>query len=82
MPYYNMKLIETGEVTEMLISRTEKDELVASGKYQTLLGFPKIVSCVGSLHSRVPDGFKDKLKEMKKARGRPAAHMPIVGDWH
>jgi len=35
-----------------------------------VLSTPKIVTGVGSLHSKVPDGFKDRLKQMKKTSGR------------
>jgi hypothetical protein len=35
-----------------------------------VLSTPKIVTGVGSLHSKVPDGFKDKLKQIKKGSGR------------
>ena len=31
---------------------------------------PSIVSGVGNLHSKVPDGFRDKLGEIKKTSGR------------
>ena len=31
---------------------------------------PNIVSGVGSLHSKVPDGFRDKLKDIKSKSGR------------
>ena len=35
-----------------------------------VLTAPKIVTGVGGLHSKVPDGFRDKLKEMKKGSGK------------
>ena len=31
---------------------------------------PNIVSGVGNLHSKVPDGFRDKLKDIKSKSGR------------
>jgi len=34
-----------------------------------VLSTPKIVSGVGSLQSKVPDGFKDKLNQIKKGSG-------------
>ena len=30
---------------------------------------PSIVSGVGNLHSKVPDGFKDRLNQIKKGSG-------------
>lgn len=35
-----------------------------------VLSTPKIVSGVGSLQSKVPDGFKDKLNQIKKGSGQ------------
>lgn len=35
-----------------------------------VLSTPKIVAGVGSLHSKVPDGFKDRLKQIKQTSGR------------
>jgi hypothetical protein len=31
---------------------------------------PKFISMAGSLQSKVPDGFKDKLNQIKKTSGR------------
>tara|TARA_B100002019_G_scaffold292518_1_gene315907 strand:+ start:2836 stop:2988 length:153 start_codon:yes stop_codon:yes gene_type:complete len=31
---------------------------------------PRFISMAGSLHSKVPDGFKDKLKDMKSKSGK------------
>ena len=37
---------------------------------ELVLSTPKFVSGVGNLHSKIPDGFKDRLGQIKKGSGR------------
>lgn len=40
------------------------------GKVTKLLGSPRIVSGVGDFRRKVPDVFKDRLREIKKQSGK------------
>lgn len=80
MPLYSMKNIKTGEISDMHLSFAEREALLETGEYEQQISGINIVSGVRSLNSRVPDGFKDLLKNMKDKRGRPAKNMTIAGD--
>ena len=71
MPTYTLRDIKTNNEWDVVCSydelQTILDELPDVIK---VLSTPKIVTGVGSLHSKVPDGFKDKLKQIKKGSGR------------
>jgi hypothetical protein len=71
MPTYTLRDIKTNKVWDVTCSWDELqiilDELPDVVKE---LSTPKIVTGVGSLHSKVPDGFKDRLKQIKKTSGR------------
>lgn len=75
-----MKNIKTGEISDMHLSFAEREALLETGEYEQQISGINIVSGVRSLNSRVPDGFKDLLKNMKDKRGRPAKNMTIAGD--
>ena len=80
MPLYSMKNIKTGEISDIHLSFAEREALLETGEYEQQISGINIVSGVRSLNSRVPDGFKDLLKNMKDKRGRPAKNMTIAGD--
>jgi len=71
MPTYTLRDIKTNKVWDVNCSWDELqiilDELPDVVKE---LSTPKIVSGVGSLHSKVPDGFRDKLNQIKKGSGQ------------
>lgn len=71
MPTYTLRDIKTYNEWDVNCSydelQTILDELPNVVK---VLSTPKIVTGVGSLHSKVPDGFKDKLNDIKKKSGR------------
>ena len=70
MPRYTIKNTETGEQTEFWGSYDEMKKLVSENPVLTnVMGAPKIISGVGSVRdsgAKLPEGFKDKLREMKK----------------
>lgn len=71
MPTYDLRNKETGEVKEMILSISKKEEMVASGEWEQVhLASTTIVSDVGGLLSKADDGFKDLLKNIKKHSGR------------
>ena len=71
MPTYTLRDIKTLQEWDIVCSyeelQTTLDELPDVIR---VLSTPKIVTGVGSLHSKVPDGFKDKLNQIKKGSGR------------
>jgi hypothetical protein len=71
MPIYTLRDIKTNTVWDVNCTWDELqiilDELPDVIKE---LSTPKIVSGVGSLQSKVPDGFKDKLNQIKKGSGQ------------
>ena len=47
MPTYNMKNVETGEIVDMILSFSERDELLEAGKYTQELSIPGFVTMTG-----------------------------------
>ena len=70
MPRYDMQNIKTGEVTEMVLSLSEREELLATGEYKQLLSKPNFVGTVGGTLSRTSDGWKEVLSRVKKGSGK------------
>ena len=74
MPQYDFKNKETGEVTEVLLRISEYDQWIVDNpewvRYFPASSAPKIVSGIGNLHSKVPDGFKDVLSRVKKGSSK------------
>lgn len=71
MPTYDMKNVKTGEVKEMFLSISAKDELTAAGEWvQVHLEPMKIVRTTTSTLSKTGDHWKDHLKQVAKGAGR------------
>lgn len=73
MPIYNFKCPSCNTIEERLILQSEKSIKCNScnaelTKENSLPSAPHIVSGVG-FNSKVPEGFKDKLREIKKTGG-------------
>ena len=66
MPIYSLIEESTGKETEINCSYNELEAMISTGKWERKLVPPNIVSGVGSLRSRVPDGFRDRLNQIKK----------------
>ncbi len=75
MPTYTLKEIKTGITSQVFISISRMEELVASGEYTQIIGAPKIVTGVGNPLKNTPNEFKDILREVKKKS--PKATMEI-----
>ena len=70
MPTYDLRNIETGEVKEMFLSISKKEELVAQGEWvQVQLGTPKIVTQSGGVLSKTSGDWRDLLKGIQKSSG-------------
>ena len=65
-----MKNLETEEVKDVILSFSERDEMLASGKYEQMLATPKLVSSVQSTLSRTSGDWKNLMTKIKKGSGR------------
>ena len=70
MPTYTLRKLSSDEVWTVNIPYEELKLILEDDDIVKELSTPKIVTGVGSLHSKVPDGFKDKLKRIKKGSGK------------
>ena len=70
MPTYTLRKLSTEEEWDVNVTYDELKQILEDDDIVKVLSTPKIVTGVGSLHGKVPDGFKDKLKQIKK-RLRP-----------
>lgn len=69
MPIYTLRKISTGEEWDVKCSFDDLAQILEDDDVMKVLSTPKIVTGVGTLHSKVPDGFKDKLNQIKKGSG-------------
>lgn len=70
MPTYTLRDIKTQNEWDVKCSYDELQTILNEmPDVIKVLSTPKIVTGVGSLHGKVPDGFKDKLKQIKKGSG-------------
>ena len=71
MPTYTLRDIKNNNEWDVNCSYEELQTILNEmPDVIKVLSTPKIVSGVGSLQSKVPDGFKDKLKQIKKGSGQ------------
>lgn len=70
MPTYTMRNIITGEVEEMILSLTERQQLLDTGVYTQELATPNFVSMTGGTLSKTSSDWKDLLKKIKKGSGK------------
>lgn len=71
MPTYTLRDIKTNDEWDVNCSYEDLQTILNEmPDVMKVLSTPKIVSGVGSLQSKVPDGFKDKLKQIKKGSGQ------------
>ena len=68
MPTYMLRNKRTDETWQVLCTYEEVKKRL-SDEVELVLSTPKVVSGVGNLHSKVPDGFKDRLGQIKKTSG-------------
>lgn len=71
MPTYTLRDIKTNKVWDVICTWDELQNILDEmPDVIKELSTPKIVTGVGNLHSKVPDGFKDKLNQIKKGSGK------------
>ena len=71
MPSYTMINLETSEEEDMILSLSERDTLLAEGKYKQKLTTAKFVSGVGDTARKAAgSGWNDVLDKVKKGSAR------------
>lgn len=66
MPTYMIHDKKTDEVFEKFCSYSQlQTTLEENPHYEHIIGSPTIVSGVGNLHSKTPQGFRDVMKGIK-----------------
>ena len=79
MPTYNFKNKKTNEVwTEFFTSYNAKQEyLNANPDIQDILCTPSIIGGTSVDSGKLPEGFKDRMRELKKKhpRGKAVDHL-------
>jgi len=70
MPSYTMINIETGEEHDMVLSLSEREEILATGKYEQKLSTAKFVSGTKSTLRIAGDGWKEVLSKVKSGSAR------------
>ena len=69
VPRYTVKPLEEGDEYEIDCKADELQDYLKKHNCIKVLTFPKIVTGRGSLLSKTDNGWKDKLKQIKKGSG-------------
>ena len=71
MPTYTMINVETGEEKEMILSLSERETLLAEGKFKQKLATAKFISSTdGFARKQAGSGWNDVLTKVKSGSGR------------
>ena len=70
MPTYIMKNKVTGEVQEMILSLSERQELLDNGEWEQTLSTPNFVGDTVSTMRRAGNDWENHLSRIKKNSGR------------
>lgn len=77
MPTYDLRNTETGEVKEMILSISKKEEMVESGEWEQVhRGAMKIVRTTSSTLSKTGGDWKNLMTKMKKEAGGNSGLSP------
>ena len=68
MPTYTLRNKKTKEMWQVLCPYNEMKKKL-NDEVELVPVMPSIVSGVGNLDSKVPDGFRDRLHQIKKGSG-------------
>ena len=67
MPLYNIENVQTGETTTFWGSYTSlQEKLSEDPNLRQVISAPAIISGLSDNTSKLPDGFKDKLRDIKQ----------------
>lgn len=70
MPTYIMKNKVTGEIKEMILSLSERQEMLDNGEWEQTLSTPNFVGDTQSTLRKAGKGWEDHLSRIKKNSGR------------
>ena len=70
MPRYTMKHKQTGEVKEMILSLSEREEILSQGEWEQTLATPNFVQAAKSPLRMAGSGWGDVLGKVKSGSGR------------
>ena len=70
MPTYTMKNLETDEVREMILSLSERENLLATGKFKQELATPGFITMPGGTLSKTSGDWRNLMTKIKKEAGR------------
>ena len=70
MPTYSMRNKVTGDVKEMFLSLSERQEMLDNGEWEQLLSTPNFVGDTTSTMRRAGKDWEDHLSRVKKGAGR------------
>ena len=70
MPTYTMKNVETDEVRDMILSLSERENLLATGKFKQELATPGFVTMPGGTLSKTSGDWRNLMTKIKKEAGR------------
>lgn len=70
MPTYTMKNLETGEIKDMILSLSERESLLATGKFKQELATPGFITMPGGTLSKTSGDWRNLMTKIKKEAGR------------
>lgn len=70
MPTYTMIHNETGEEKDMILSLSEREQLLSEGEWKQKLTTAKFVSQHGSTLSKTDNGWKEVLSRVKSGASK------------
>ena len=73
MPSYTMIKLDTNEEIEMVLSLSEREQLLATGEYKQKLSTSKFISQHGMTINKAGSGWKDVLGKISE--GSPRNNM-------
>jgi len=67
MPIYTVEHKKTKKTKDVIMPYAEKEQwLLDNPKWKFIIGTPGIISGTSDQKSKLPEGFKDKMREAKK----------------
>ncbi len=70
MPLYEMKNLQTGETSDMIVTIAKMEEMISSGEWKQVMGTPALITHTGNMINKTSGDWKDHLKNIKKSAGR------------
>ena len=81
MPTYTFKSKTTGEEWDDEMSHTKLDAYYIEYNCTQIIGATTVISGTGEMRLKTDEGFKDRMREIKKAAGKGTPTNPVtIGD--